>query len=620
MNRTSTLPDMSIAIAALTTRADGTIDDPQTDEEWKAWVSASTTRNHLKGDPLLDWLHRYGQANGFQPDDEIEGSDPRTDFLAFIFEQGQRFEDGVLRLIGERFPITRIATGHEDARSLARAVETVEAMAAGAPIIAQGVLRNPDNRTYGMADLLVRSDILDELVPGTIDEAAARVGAPNLGGDAARHYRVIDVKFTTLDIDAERGIKEYRATPAMAQVWVYNEALGRIQGYRPPAAYLLGRRWKTGWTRGESCFERLARVDHDAIGDQQTGATLAALTGEAIDWIRRMRGEGAAWRVLPEPSVPELYPNARSGGDAPWHGATSRIAADLAELTLLPGMTPPRRRAAHARGLRRWDQPGVSATTLEVPEKQAPQCDAVLAVNRDGGPAVLPEHIDGIDPAWRTAARLEFYVDFETVSDLGDDFSQLPDAGGQTLIFQIGCGYWDKGTWRFLQWTVDRLTEADEGAMIGLWIAGMDAIRQARRVPWKDVRLVHWWKAETSSLLTAYNSARTRHGDPGWPALPFFDFLTEVMRAVPVTVRGAFGFGLKPLAKAMHGLGFIETTWGDGPADGMGAMVGAWWCDAEAARTGVTMPELPLMIDIGRYNEVDCRAMAELVTWLRVNR
>ena len=92
------------------------------------------------------------------------------------------------------------------------------------------------------------------------------------------------------------------------------------------------------------------------------------------------------------------------------------------------------------------------------------------------------------------------------------------------------------------------------------------------------------------------------------------------MRAVPVTVRGAFGFGLKPLAKAMHGLGFIETTWGDGPADGMGAMVGAWWCDAEAARTGVPMPELPLMIDIGRYNEVDCRAMAELVTWLRVSR
>src|SRR3972149_9222764 len=110
MNRPSTLPDMSIAIAALTTRADGTIDDPQTPGEWDAWVPASTPRNHLKGHPLLDWLRRYGQANGFQPDDEIEGSDPRTDFLAFIFEQGKRVEEGVLRLIGESFHMSRIPT------------------------------------------------------------------------------------------------------------------------------------------------------------------------------------------------------------------------------------------------------------------------------------------------------------------------------------------------------------------------------------------------------------------------------------------------------------------------------------------------------------------------------
>ncbi len=62
------------------------------------------------------------------------------------------------------------------------------------------------------------------------------------------------------------------------------------------------------------------------------------------------------------------------------------------------------------------------------------------------------------------------------------------------------------------------------------------------------------------------------------------------MRAAPVTVRGAFGFGLKAIAKAMHDHGLIETVWAEGPTDGMGALVGAFWCDAEAARTGVPMP------------------------------
>jgi hypothetical protein len=94
------------AIAALTHRDDGTIDDPRTPGEWDAWVSAGRTRNHLADDPLLDWLDRHGAENGFLRDDELEGYDPRTDFRAFIFERGLLFEEGVMRLVAERFPVT----------------------------------------------------------------------------------------------------------------------------------------------------------------------------------------------------------------------------------------------------------------------------------------------------------------------------------------------------------------------------------------------------------------------------------------------------------------------------------------------------------------------------------
>ena len=87
------------------------------------------------------------------------------------------------------------------------------------------------------------------------------------------------------------------------------------------------------------------------------------------------------------------------------------------------------------------------------------------------------------------------------------------------------------------------------------------------------------------------------------------------MRREPVVVRGALGFGLKPVAKALHSHGLIETLWGDGPTDGLGAMVGAWWC--EQAREGKTLRDLDLMSEIVRYNEVDCRVMMEVVRYLR---
>ena len=81
-----------------------------------------------------------------------------------------------------------------------------------------------------------------------------------------------------------------------------------------------------------------------------------------------------------------------------------------------------------------------------------------------------------------------------------------------------------------------------------------------------------------------------------------------------MVVRGALGFGLKAIANAMHSHGIIETNWADSPVDGLGAMVGAWRCDEEAREKGVPMNQLPLMVEIARYNEVDCRVMMENCT------
>lgn len=607
----------SVSRAALVTRDDGGTEDPLSEPEWDDWVSAGRTRHFLADDPLLDWLERHGRAKGFVPDDGIDGFDLRTDFLTFILERGIAFEESVVGLLARLGSVVRIADGWRDTQDLARAEATFEAMCAGEPLIHQGVLRNPQSRTYGAVDLLIRSDVLECLVPGTLTPEEQQVNAPALGPHRW-HYRVVDVKFTTLQLlkDGHAGSDHLKY---MAQVWIYNEALGRVQGWTPPASYLLGRRWETSSERGSGCLERLARVDHDRV--LRSGTSLAQSVADAVAWIRRMRREGATWDVLPVPSVPELYPHARNTQDQPWHRAKASIAASLAELTLLPGMTPARRRAAHARGLRRWDDPRVSATALGLTGSSAHKCDAVLAANRgDGGSPVLPDRITRVSADWRTPAPLELYVDFETVSDLDDDFSALPEAGGQPLIFQIGCGWYEGDAWRFWQCTADRLVPHSEAAIIDAWVGHIESLLAARGLGAGDLRVMHWSPAETSSLDNAYNSARQRHSGMAWPDVPWFDALGDVVRAEPVTVRGAFGFGLKPIARAMRVAGLIATTWEDGPADGLGAMVGAWWCDAEAARTGVPMTSLPLMSEIGRYNEVDCRAMAEVIGWLRLNR
>ena len=604
-----------MGIDALTLSASGKADVPTTPEEWGAWVSATATRNLTLGNPLIDWLERYGAEAGFERDTDASDYDKRTDFTQFIMRKGVEFEAAIAAHLATLRPLTRISTSHEEVRDLAVAERTFEAMAEGAPIIHQGVLRDAATRTYGAPDFLVRSDVLRELFPGAIDDDLAGRPAPGLGG-GRWHYVVVDAKFTTVHLLAGGEVGNAGSAPAYkAQVFIYNRALGRLQGYEPPAAFLLGRGVEhtvRGQThRSSSAMEELGPV----WMDDALGMRVAA----ACDWVRRVRTEGGLWSPLPLPPVHELWPNMSETADFPWHAAKAKIAHELAEITLLWQVGPDKRDEAHRAGITSWRDERLTPATVGIAGgSRGPTLQALLDVNRqDGGPPVRPARVTAHEGDWRPVPPLEFYVDFETVSDLDDDFSAVPARGGQPLIFMIGCGHVENGRWAYEQFLVDRLSEEHEERAIDAWLEHMAALTAAHGMAGPGPFVIHWSPAERSTLETAYNSARNRHPGREWPPIRWFDCWRNVALGQPVVVRGALNFGLKSVAKALHQLGLIESSWEDSPLDGLGAMVGAWWCEGEAGRLGVRLADVELMREIGHYNEIDCKVMMEAVRYLR---
>ena len=593
---------------------------PTTEAEWAQWISATTTRNYVIDDPILDWLELYGPAHGFLPDNEIAGYDSRTDFTAFLFQQGERFEAAVT---GHFRSLADVVSTGEDSRvrDPALAAATFEAMSNGVPIIDHGTLWDAKHRIYGIPDLLVRSDVLAELFPGCVSVEEATVSAPDLG-DNPWHYRVVDIKFTTLRLLSSGRLGNSASSRAYkAQLFLYNRALGRVQGYTPTDSYLLGRGWRRTIARenrrGTSCMDLVAPVGQE---EQITkGLSLGEMVESACGWVRRVQREGATWSPVPQPEVEELHPNMGNQEDGPWHHAKTVIAEEIGELTLLWQVGPEKRKQAGAAGIKDWRDARCTATAVGVTgPKQGPVLQAILDINQvSGGRPVGPDVIRQTSDDWRTADIVDFYVDFETVSDLADDFSKIPERGGQPLIFMIGCGHMQEGRWSFEQFTVDRISEDQEGSIIAAWLAHMGAVRTEVAPGCEEYRILHWSAAETITLEGAYNSAMQRHAAHDWPSLPWFDLLALVVRAEPVVVRGALGFGLKAISTAMHSHGLIETVWEEGPADGLGAMVGGWWCEEEARRRDVPLSDIDLMQEIGRYNEVDCRAMMAIVRYLR---
>lgn len=582
---------------------------PESRTEWSTWVSASRTRNYVMDDPLLDWLALYGEQHGFMRDDKLADYLGELDFGRFVMQKGNEFEAAFMLWIEQRAEV-RVIGDFRVSRTIEAANDTVDAMSAGVPVISQGVLRNPQNQTYGQPDLLIRLDVLLDLFPD-LQEVEDQRRVEDKVPASVNQYRVIDIKFSTLGLLRDGSVSgdhsEYKV-----QIDIYNRALGRVQGYQPPVAYLAGRGWRQGKSdRGVSAVERLGPVP--VFGDAKRGETLQSLTDRAVDWSKRVQIEGSEWNVLPVPSVPELYPHASNSG-SDWHAAKSTIAASIGELTRISYVTPTTRRTAHAAGITSIDDPACTASKMGITGATLPALvDALIDINRSSITELIsPPLVRSEESFWRSPNGTEFFVDFEWVNNLNDDFTHFPLAGGEALIFMIGCGHVDNGVWTFRQFTTDRLDIASEQGIIDDWIAHMEVISNGEKAV-----IHHWSPAEASNFERSYNSARDRHPERTWPPLNWFDMYREVFVAERVVVKGAFGLGLKAIAKAMKSHGLIKTDWGDSAVDGMGAMVAAWHCDAMAEEDGSNLIDQSIMRAVAEYNEVDCRVMQEILDYLR---
>jgi superfamily II DNA or RNA helicase len=596
-------------------------------------VRASDVEPWLADDPLVNWLDRWGEARGYAPD---VGGD--FDFGAFVGARATAFEEGVLRLFEARTGVTRASLEpHED---------ILEILKNGPKVIHRASMSG--DGLSATPTLLVRSDVFAQLFSSsmscelrwyaTYDRArsiaeVASLPAPLLGQPF--HYRIVQIRYAGLQLD-RRGF-----APGSGSLWVANLLLGQLQGWLPPFAYVLGRSVDDGQRTERSCWERLGPVPHHC--DWRPGMSMRSAVDDAVAWVRRVDAEGADWQVERGTVPRELRPNLKH--DVPrWKTAKQKIASAQGELTTLWQVGVAQRDRAVAGEVPDGDgglhpavsgvhDPQLSAAVLGVTSSTTAELlDAQLALRRAGAPAWSLGPGASDDPAWQQRAASEVYVDFETVNDLDDDASRLPWRGGQPLIFMAGVGWFDDtpttdGTpavarWVFRCFVVDALDVAAEGRMLDAFFACLD---ERRRAGGGTLRAFHWSAAEEAMLDTSFDSARSRHPGRSWPAVPWFDFLSRVVKRAPFCARGADGFGLKAIGKALHAAGLIQTAWSNasnddgsaGPGDGLSAMVAAWRAGETARRNKQRLIDVPAMQSVVAYNEVDCRVMAEVIAFVR---
>jgi hypothetical protein len=567
-------------------------------------VSATHVFNHVLNDPLVDWLKNLSRRGTRSSSVYTEA----TGFTNFILKKGVEFESKLVEHIREEIGDVVTVSDYITNESCKKAIKLIKE---GVPILHSVPVKNKYNSTQGIIDLLVRSDHLNCLVeesalaPDEVVKKAAKLDGPY-------HYVVVDIKFSTLPLRAD-GVHLLNAGkfPAYkSQAWIYNQAVGHIQGYTPPYAFILGRRWrctKSSVTeKSFSCLNKLGRIDYKKVDN-----IYKEKTRKAINWVREVKRDGRNWSVNP-PSRVELYPN-MCIDSGKWNVEKRKIADRIGEITDIWHVGVKHRNKALEKGIKSWKDPECTSTALSFRGKRSAIVDKIMAINRQNKDVMWPGKIQSRLYNWHEKTN-EVYVDFETLSDMFCGFDSLPRQEKTDMIFMIGVGWEAEGSWKYKCFLCNAANHSEEYRIMDNFNKFISDMGNPKIYYWcAEERF--WGAAENRQFDRACidgDTERKERISDTWKNKKWCD-LYKLFYEEPIVIKDSFNFGLKSIAKAMKKHKMINVSLESNCSSGLTAMVKAWECYS----TRKDPVDTKLMRDIVKYNEFDCKVMWEIIECFR---
>jgi hypothetical protein len=582
--------------------------------DWNMMISASSIRNYMLDDPLLDWLKYYNiktlqdnpthNTSFTKGDINYNSSFSKGDsHTEFIMSEGIKFEQQIYNSLKSKYGnrIVQVAESIE-ARSEEKYKRTIQYMKEGIDIIYQGVIHDYENNLYGCPDLLVRSDSINEIFNTTTD---IQHGSPKL--NLPYHYIVIDIKHSTLHFSSDKSyLLNGNSVPAYkGQILIYNMILGSILGYKPSIAYILGKKWT--FTKNYISYNGNDTMNMGLIDYTNHDFDYIDKVERGIKWIQDMRTNGSKWKLQP-PSKSELYPNMKNDKDYPFTKLKKTLSDSIHEITSVWNCGYGKRNCAHKKKIYNWKNKRCTSFNLGFNEnKTSTTIDHILNVNRSKIKIRLDDLLQ-TKMKWRSFGKkvLEFYIDYET---LNNNIGQLNENSNGDYIFMIGIGWEENNQWQFKNFILEELTKENELQMMTQFWDFIELKKRERGC--LETCFIHWTNAE----VAFYNKFLNKHTLSNFPTINFYD-MHQLFLTNNIVVNGSLDFKLKNIANAMQRNRLIESHWDStNPcANGLDAMYMAY---KEYTINRCLDKDNEIITNIAKYNEIDCKVMWEILKYLR---
>lgn len=550
-----------------------------------SWISASKTRNFILDDPLIDYL----KYNNINPIVELPQSTRRKRGYSESFDEqlmnnGNNFESSVMDYIKDNVDekdYIKVGESYE-ALNYTKYIETLNAIKMNIPVIYQPVLWNPSNKTFGCADIIIKSSVAKRLFPNYISHYKNR--------DV---YEVYDIKWSTISLisgtvylNNDKTAKTYKS-----QLWIYTQALNKMTGDNVSTAYILGKKNKRMRIEedGSKTTETVSNTYNEiALIDYRREKDNVKMFRNALKWLKEVKTNNNLQHD--PPNDPRLCPNMKNHNNE-YHAIKKDLAKRNGELTLLFNVGVNHRKKANENGIFKISDNNLTTELLGLkPSLTTSLIENIIEVNKeDCDDLILYNDMSNVGN-WQDA-KVRCYLDIETISTTVYNLAH----SRPNYIFMIGIGVVIDDVWEFTKFTVTSIQGEEEVRIIeGIDKFLDDLVKKHKRV--KHIPIFHWANFERVNLLPllTLNDKYQFHDMCNW------------VKDNGICVKGAYDFKLKNYAKAMHANGLIDVEWPDGISDGINAMNTAYNYYTHDIGDNSVIEE------IERYNEIDCMAMFEI--------
>ena len=577
-------------------------------------ISASSIRNYMLNDPIIDYLKEYNSIKPFNKKRKINKinkinkfNKKQDNFTDYILKAGVEFEEELINILSKEHEIMKVAD-YTESREVKKFKETINLMKKGVPIIYQGVLHNSDNNTFGLPDLIVRSDYINKLLKyQVISDEESKIKSPLLKTNF--HYKIIDIKHSTIHLrsDGLHILNNDNVPAYKGQVYIYTQALNKVLGININKAFIWGKKYSY-----ESCnikynitnyLNKLAIINYDNIDSEYIEKT-----NEGIEWIKSLKNEGSLWSLSPLPSRSELYPNMKNDKDCEFHGIKRELSDEIGEITQVWNCGYKKRKLAHSKGVYSWKDPNFNSKLINMGNtKNGLVIDKILDINRQNKDIIKPDYIKFERDKWHSCNNdmVEFYLDFETLSSNLDSNINSNINDDNRYIFMIGIGYIKNNNWVFNSFIMENKSYESEEKMFNEFMFYINQILFNENKT--KCKLYHWSYAEVGSYLNYKFRHNVKINDSH---INFYD-LNKVFVNEPITIKGALDFSLKTIAKALKENNLIESFWDTESkcSNGLNAMIMA--NNLYLLKKDNIIND-NVMKEIIHYNEIDCKVLWEI--------